>query len=240
MKFALTVAGFDPTGGAGILRDVLTFKEFGFYGCAVITANTAQNTKGVKEVVFQDESLIAEQITLLEEEIEFSGVKLGLPHSSIRLNEFISRKIKSWKVPSVLDPVLSPTFGKRFVLNPEVLKPLIDASIAVTPNFREFRELSDILKDYEGYIIVKGIDEGTKVKDILIKKGAVLKEIIHKKDEKEVRGTGCAFSSSLLCFLMSGLSIEKSFERSVEYLKEVRKRSRKTSKWKQSIYFGDI
>jgi len=74
VKFALTVAGFDPTGGAGILRDVLTFKELGFYGCAVITANTAQNTKGVKEVVFQDESLIAEQITLLEEEIEFSGV----------------------------------------------------------------------------------------------------------------------------------------------------------------------
>ena len=77
------------------------------------------------------------------------------------------------------------------------------------------------------------------VKDILLKKGAILKEIVHEKDEKEVRGTGCAFSSSLLCFLMSGLSIEKSFERSVEYLKEARKRSRKMNKMSQNIYSNE-
>ncbi len=233
MKFALTVAGFDPTGGAGVLRDILTFREFGIHGCSIITANTAQNTKGVKGIVFESERLIVEQLELLEEEIRFCGVKIGLPHRSLRVNEVISERLKRWNIPVVFDPVLSPTFGEEFISDVHAVKPLIDASLVLTPNYDEFNKIGEFLKDFKGYVAVTGIVEGSKVKDLLMKDGVILKEISHRKDEKIVRGTGCAFSSSLLSFLVSGFSVEKSFEKSIEYLKDYRKNSFKTEKMKQ-------
>jgi len=235
MRFLLSVAGFDPSGGAGIVRDILTFSRFGFYGCSVITANTAQNTKGVEDFVFQDGSFLLKQLDLLLEEFDFSGVKFGLSHSSLWVNEEVSERVKGLNVPVVLDPVISPTLGRGFIEEVDVLKPLISAATVVTPNVDEFGKLDHLLRGFDGYVVVKGIVEGESVKDLLMKGGEVVDSVSHTYEPKKVRGTGCAFSSSFLCFLAEGFSVREAFRKAAEYLEDYRRRAFKTEKMKQSL-----
>lgn len=221
--FLLTIAGFDPTGGAGILRDIRTFNHFGFYGIAVITVNTAQNTKGVKAFRFEDGDLILKQLELILEEITVKGVKLGIPHIERKTNEKIAEIISDLCVPVVFDPVLSPTFGKVFIEEKEVVDPLISASTVITPNENEYKILKSILEDFKGYIVLKGVKSGSYVEDQLIKNGEILSRVKHKRDNLVVRGTGCAFSSALLSLLAKGSSISEAFEKASKFLELYRK-----------------
>ena len=221
--FLLTIAGFDPTGGAGILRDIRTFSHFGFYGTAVITVNTAQNTKGVKAFRFEDGGLILKQLELTLEVVTVRGVKLGIPHIDREINEKVAELISSLKVPVVFDPVLSPTFGKVFIEEKEVVKPLISASTVVTPNENEYKILKSLLEDFKGYIVLKGVKSGSYVEDQLIKNGEMLSRVKHKRDNLVVRGTGCAFSSALLSLLAKGSSVSEAFEKASKFLELYRK-----------------
>jgi len=225
LEFLLSIAGFDPTGGAGILRDIRTFNYFGFYGTAVITANTAQNTKGVKKISFVDGRLIEEQLRLIAEEFNIKGVKIGIPHIDYSVNRKIADFIGRLKIPVVFDPVISPTFGKRFIEKPETILPLIEVSTVITPNFKEFEILKPLLKRHRNFTVVKGILKGNLVEDHLLKAGNVVSKVPHKKDDLTVRGTGCAFSSALLCFLVKGYPIETAFKEAAGFLETFRRES---------------
>ncbi|TCK03348.1 hydroxymethylpyrimidine/phosphomethylpyrimidine kinase [Phorcysia thermohydrogeniphila] len=233
MKFLLSIAGFDPTGGAGILRDIRTFNYFGFYGTAVITANTAQNTKGVKKLSFVDGELIEEQLQLIVEEFRIEGVKVGIPHVDYEVNRKVAEFLKELRVPVVFDPVISPTFGKRFIEKPETILPLIEVSTVITPNLGEFEILKPLLKEYTGFIVVKGIPKGDFVEDHLLKADNVISKVSHKKDNLTVRGTGCAFSSALLCSTVKGYSVEAAFREAAKFLEVFRKDSFKKGSMKQ-------
>ncbi len=221
--FLLTIAGFDPTGGAGILRDIRIFNHFGFYGTAVITVNTAQNTKGVKAFRFEDGALILKQLELILEEITVKGVKIGIPHIERKTNEKIAEIISNLCVPVVFDPVLSPTFGKVFIEEEEVVEPLISISTVVTPNENEYKIIKSPLKGFKGYIVLKGVKSESYVEDQLIKNGEMLSRVKHKRDNLVVRGTGCAFSSALLSLLAKGSSISEAFEKASKFLELYRK-----------------
>ncbi len=221
--FLLTIAGFDPTGGAGILRDIRIFNHFGFYGTAVITVNTAQNTKGVKAFRFEDGVLILKQLELILGEITVKGVKIGIPHIERKTNEKIAEIISNLCVPVVFDPVLSPTFGKVFIEEEEVVEPLISISTVVTPNENEYKIIKSPLKGFKGYIVLKGVKSESYVEDQLIKNGEMLSRVKHKRDNLVVRGTGCAFSSALLSLLAKGSSISEAFEKASKFLELYRK-----------------
>jgi hydroxymethylpyrimidine/phosphomethylpyrimidine kinase len=223
LKFLLSIAGFDPTGGAGILRDIRTFNYFGFYGTAVITVNTAQNTKGVKKLSFVDGEVIEEQLKLIVEEFKIEGVKVGIPHVDYSVNKKIANFTSKLKVPVVFDPVISPTFGKRFIEEPETILPILRVSTVITPNFKEFKILKPLLKEYTGFIVVKGIPNGDFVEDHLLKADNVISKVSHKKDNLTVRGTGCAFSSALLCFIVKGYSVEAALKEAAKFLEVFRK-----------------
>ncbi len=232
MKFLLTIAGFDPTGGAGILRDIKTFNYFGFGGVAVITVNTAQNTKGVVSFEFQNGRLIEKQIELIAEEMKVLGVKIGIPHRKLEVNRLIASAIKEFNVPVVFDPVLSPTFGKEFIDKVDVIAPLVEVATVVTPNYKEFLALKKANLELS-CVIVKGVPKGNEVSDVLMERGMELKRIIHPRDSKEVRGTGCAFSSALLSLMVLGFELEEAFSRTVEFISRYREKSFKSKNMEQ-------
>ncbi len=234
-EFLMSIAGFDPTGGAGILRDIRTFWNFGFLGCGALTANTVQNTKGVKEVEFVKGEFLISQIEKVLEEVPVLGVKVGLPHRELKVNLYIKEKLEKLQVPIVFDPVVAPTFGKEFVNNLKAIEPLIDASDFLTPNEREYTLLKDFFKEKVSRksLIVKGIKEGNRVYDLLIERGKVLAKVEHQKDSLEVRGTGCAFSSAFLCLLVKGSKLREAFKEAVNFVREYRKKSFKLKGWKQ-------
>ena len=213
-EFLLTVAGFDPTGGAGILRDYATFRHFGFLGCGVITANTAQNTKGVKALEFVRGELIKEQLELILEEIPVKGVKIGLPHRGW-VNRVIAEKVGGLGVPVVFDPVLAPTYGKEFVEDLTEIAPLIEVATVITPNYSEFERLRPVFGELfkEKTVVVKGAPKNDdEVEDLLIIKGEVVSRISHKRDGRVVRGTGCFFSSCLLSLALKLKSLKNAFK----------------------------
>ena len=221
MQFLVSVAGFDPTGGAGVLRDIKTFNYFGFLGGAVVTANTVQNTKGVKEFQYVDGSFILHQLNAILEDFSPKGVKVGIPHGEYRVNKEIAALIYSLSIPVVFDPVLSPTFGKEFVENLEVIRPLIDVSTVLTPNYSEFLKLRELLQ--RKTFIVKGWPYGDKVCDVLFVNGKEVGRVCHERDNRVVRGTGCAFSSALTALLAKGLNLEEAFREAVDFITEYRR-----------------
>ncbi len=222
-NFLLTVAGFDPTGGAGILRDVRTFNIFGFLGTAVITVNTSQNTKGVLSVSFTDGELLLQQIDLIFDEIDVRGVKVGIPHRDRDVNEKIAERLRDLDVPVVFDPVLSPTFGKSFIDRISVISPLIDVATVLTPNVDEYRLIGDFVRGKN--LVLKGIPKGDLVCDRLFIEGELVSEVCHRRDGRVVRGTGCAFSSSLTALLAKGKPLSEAFLESSKFLEEYRRKS---------------
>ncbi|WP_297447093.1 hydroxymethylpyrimidine/phosphomethylpyrimidine kinase [Desulfurobacterium sp.] len=231
----LTIAGFDPTGGAGILRDISTFRHFGFYGTAVITANTSQNTKGVTDVLFQPPELIKKQIKAVDEDFSIAGIKIGLPHYDKTLNTWIAEFITEKKIPAVFDPVLKPTLGKAFVKKIETIEPLMKASTVITPNYSEYQKLRGYLKSFRGSIVVKGIFENNTVKDILIQNGKKTEIISHTlRSGEEVRGTGCAFSSALLALIIKK-DLKTAFREASQFLQDFRKKALSLESRKQKI-----
>ncbi len=221
MGFLLSVAGFDPTGGAGVLRDVRTFSYFGFLGGAVVTVNTVQNTKGVKGLSFVEGSFLLSQLKTVLEDFSPEGVKVGIPHRERSVNEEISEIISSLSVPVVFDPVLSPTFGVSFVEKVDTIKPILNVSTLITPNYTEFLKIEEFLK--RKTFIVKGWPYGDRICDVLFVNGREIDRVCHERDNRVVRGTGCAFSSALTALLAKGLGLKEAFREAVDFITEYRR-----------------
>ncbi len=225
MKCILSIAGFDPTGGAGVLRDTKTFIKFGFYPCAVVSVNTVQNSNGVVNLRFESKDMILNGLKLVLDEMPIAGVKIGIPHREREVNQSISDLLRGLRVPIVFDPVVAPTLGRRFIENISVMKPIIDISTVVTPNFKEFKQLENLFLDYNGFLIVKGRLHNDYVEDVLLRNGSKISEVLHKKSNYEVRGTGCAFSSILTSLLALGFTMENAFKKASNLLEDYRRKS---------------
>jgi hydroxymethylpyrimidine/phosphomethylpyrimidine kinase len=128
MKTALTIAGSDPSGGAGIQADLKTFQAHGVFGMSVITAVTVQNTRKVYGVQEIDPQIVFDQILYLFEDISINAVKIGMV-SSVVLIETIAKALKRVNPPAVvLDPVMISKSGYR-LLNRDAQKALIANSL---------------------------------------------------------------------------------------------------------------
>jgi hydroxymethylpyrimidine/phosphomethylpyrimidine kinase len=235
MQKVLTIAGSDPSGGAGIQADLKVFKAFEVYGMAVITALTSQNTEGVHDIMGVPPEFVESQLISLISDINIDAVKTGMLYSPETI-DIISRVFNKHKVKNlVVDPVIKSSTGTLFIKEGAIEKikmTLFPLATIVTPNIYEASVLSgisitDINEMKQAAKILKAL--GTKTVIITgghLEKEAVDlfydgKEFFEMKGEKikgTYHGTGCVFSAAITASLASGYSIMDSALRAKDFV----------------------
>jgi hydroxymethylpyrimidine kinase / phosphomethylpyrimidine kinase / thiamine-phosphate diphosphorylase len=222
VQAALTIAGSDSSGGAGIQADMKTMSALGIYSCTVITAITAQNTLNVDHIFPLSADIIKKQIMSVLSDIPIHAIKIGMVYNN-EIITAVSDMLKNSKIPIVLDPIISAGTGAR-LLEQEFLSDfkikLLPFCDVVTPNIHEAEKLSGIKIKNENDIkntalkiqklgaknvVVKGghfkNNDKVIVDTILNERGkfALIKNPRMKIDE--MHGSGCNFSAALTAFL---------------------------------------
>ena len=236
MKTALTIAGSDCSGGAGIQADLKTMTMNGVYGMSAITALTAQNTMGVRGVEEVTREFLAQQIDAVFEDIRPDAVKIGMV-SSKELIQTISHRLKAHKAENiVVDTVMVATSGARLISEDaiETLKEcLIPLSTVVTPNIPEAEVLAgtcirceeDMLcaakkigDDYHCAVLLKGGHSVNDSNDLLYENGRYRWFKGKRIDNPNTHGTGCTLSSAIAANLAKGYDLEASVQRAKDYI----------------------
>ena len=236
MKTALTIAGTDPSGGAGIQADIKTMTANGVFATCAVTALVAQNTTGVKSIVECTPDFLAEELDCVFTDIFPDAVKTGMV-SSIPLIETIAAKLKEYGAKNlVVDPVMVATSGDRLISEDAVsaLKELLlPLATVLTPNIPEAEILSGmtitdatgmeaaakyISEKYGCAVLCKGGHKVNDADDLLWRNG--FGKWFHGKriDNPNTHGTGCTLSSAIASNLAKGYDLDESVERAKEYI----------------------
>ena len=225
-KPLLSVAGYDPSSGAGVLLDLSLFRRFGYRGMAVLTAVTAQNTREVREFRCLPAPFIARQYQTLANEVSFAGIKVGMIGCRKTLPVLCAILEENNGIPVVVDPVFQSTsgawlLGKKAV--PLFLSKIRGKISVLTPNLREaglicghrvrnlddMKEAARIISDrVQSPCYIKGGHLEKRAVDLLFD-GKCERLFEKEKIKKNVHGTGCFLSASLLCYLAKGLPLAK-------------------------------
>lgn len=238
-KRALTIAGSDPSGGAGIQADLKTFSACGCYGMTVITAVVDENTIGVTDVHPIPVSFVSGQIKSVLDDIGADAIKIGMLHSS-ELIRAVKETLQKYNINNiVLDPVMVATSGDK-LLQDEAIETLKNELIpyvrVITPNIPEAEILIEqkITSQQDLPLIVKDLSFNRSV-SVLLKAGhltedelvdvfynAETDEVIELKSKRietrNTHGTGCTFSSAVAAFLAHGLSLNDAVRNAKEYM----------------------
>ncbi len=236
MKTALTIAGSDSSGGAGIQADIKTMTMNGVYAMSAITALTAQNTTGVTGIMEVSPSFLAEQIDDIFNDIRPDAVKIGMV-SSGRLIEVISEKLRAYAAENiVVDPVMVATSGARLISEDAVafLKTkLLPIASVVTPNIPEsevlagikIRKPEDMVKaaetisgKYGCAVLCKGGHNMNDANDLLYAYGQYRWLKGRRIDNPNTHGTGCTLSSAIAANMAKGFDLFTSVERAKSYI----------------------
>ena len=219
---ALSIAGSDPSGGAGIQADLKTFSALGAYGTTVITALTAQNTRGVTGVHVVPPDFVAQQLDTLAEDVRIDAIKIGMLATAELagvVGEFLTQQARSARPYVVLDPVMVATSGDRLLDESAVaaVRELLPLADLVTPNVAEAAVLLDTepARDLEALaaqahalvaagarrVLAKGGHGMPDATDVLADKtaeaGAIVTFVGRRVDTQNTHGTGCSLSSAL-------------------------------------------
>jgi hydroxymethylpyrimidine/phosphomethylpyrimidine kinase len=232
-KHLLTIAGFDPSGGAGTLLDIRVFESLGFRGCAVLTALTAQNPVKLKKILPLSGAFLRRQYEMLSETFRFSGIKVGMAGSGEALAAALRILSKQDRIPRVIDPVLHSSSGVR-LLEARAARRLLEMADAkaslITPNLQEASFLSGRAvrtpEEMEGAAVrifemcgipclVKGGHLKGEAADILFD-GKQAVRYRHPRKKKDVHGTGCFLSAAILAHLASGVPLKKACARGID------------------------
>lgn len=236
MRTALTIAGTDPSGGAGIQADIKTMTANGVYAMSAVTALVAQNTTGVKSIVECTPEFLAEQLDCVFTDIFPDAVKTGMV-SSIALIETIADKLTAYGARTlVVDPVMVATSGDRLISQDavETLKArLLPIAAVITPNIpeaellsgREIRtagDMEDAAKAiYDGYgcaVLCKGGHSLNDANDLLWQGSEGRWFQGRRIDNPNTHGTGCTLSSAIASNLAKGYGLAEAVERAKTYL----------------------
>jgi len=236
MKTALTIAGSDCSGGAGIQADLKTMIMNGVYAMSAITAMTAQNTTGVFAVQESTPEFLRQQIDAVFEDIYPDAVKIGMV-SSVELIAVIADRLKHYRARNVVvDPVMVATCGSA-LMKSNAVKTLTDALLPVaalvTPNIPEAQVLSgmtinskeDMAAAAETIsnachcaVLLKGGHSIQDANDLLYSDGKVVWFEGKRIDNPNTHGTGCTLSSAIASNLAKGLSLEESVQKAKDYI----------------------
>lgn len=236
MKTALTIAGSDCSGGAGIQADIKTMTTNGVYGMSAITALTAQNTTGVTGIMEVTPEFLEKQLDSIFMDIYPDAVKIGMV-SSAKLIKVISEKLKFYHAKNiVVDPVMVSTSGSKLIQSEaiETLKTfLFPQAVLLTPNIPEASVLSGIsIKDdadmikaaeiisneYGCSVLCKGGHSVNDANDLFYSKGTYRWFVGERIDNENTHGTGCTLSSAIASGLAKGMDLETSIKFAKEYI----------------------
>lgn len=242
MSIALTIAGADPTGGAGIQADIKTFEAFGVMGLSAITALTAQDGNAVASTRPVSPAFLKEQISVLCKKFKIDAMKIGMLGTAKNARA-VTELIKEYRLKNiVLDTVLRSTGGYPLIKGDGIkaIKEMLAFVTIATPNLHEASMISGIgIKDTEGmeeaakaiadfgprYVLLKGGHLKTDPVDILYdgKKFEYFHGKRLKGDAERLHGTGCILSAGIAAGLAKGGSAEKAVEGAREFLMRVLK-----------------
>lgn len=238
MKTALSIAGSDPSGGAGIQADLKTMTCNGVYAMSVITALTAQNTTGVTGIVNIDPEFVRKQIEMVFSDIRPDAVKVGMT-SSAALMKVIAEELKKNHARNiVIDPVMVATSGS-VLMDPDALQTLktelLPVADVITPNIPEAETLTGMKirsredmekaavrlgKAHHTAVLLKGGHLVEDANDLLFDGEELTWFYGEKIDTPNTHGTGCTLSSAIAANLAKGFDLQESVERSKAYLSE--------------------
>lgn len=236
---ALTIAGSDSGGGAGIQADLKTFSALGCFGMSAITALTAQNTRTVTGIFPVPPEFIGKQIDAVMEDIGTDAVKIGMLHSPDVI-ETVARKLVQWQSPNiVLDPVMISKSGDKLLRDDAVkaLKTvLIPEATIITPNLPEASVLLDWEVETREDMVRAAKELATLGCDNVLLKGGHLdhedsSDLLYQKSTDTLtefpgsriqtvnsHGTGCTLSSALCANLAKGIGLETAVQNAKSYI----------------------
>ena len=236
MKTALTIAGSDCSGGAGIQADLKTMTMNGVYAMSAITALTAQNTTGVRAIQESTPDFLKPQLDAIFEDIYPNAVKIGMVASS-ELIHVIADRLRHYEAKNiVVDPVMVATSGSALMKNDAVqtlIEELLPISTLVTPNIPEAQVLSGlnietkedmivaakhIGDNYHCAVLLKGGHSINDANDLLYANGELHWFEGKRIDNPNTHGTGCTLSSAIASNLANGYTLTESVQRAKDYI----------------------
>lgn len=236
IRKALTIAGSDSGAGAGIQADLKTFAALGVYGTSAITAITAQNTRGVTQVVEVSASCVAAQIDAVVSDIGAHALKTGML-ANARIINTVADKIQQYRLKNlVVDPVMVATSGDLLIKKNAVAAlrtRLIPLAITVTPNIPEAEELTGMTlrhaEDVEESarriiamgartVVIKGGHWDGPATDLYYDGGKFLHLRARRIKTKNTHGTGCTFSAAIAAYLARGETIQNAVALSKKFI----------------------
>lgn len=235
---ALTIAGSDPSGGAGIQADLKAFHQFGVYGEAVITVVTVQNTRTVARVEALPADLVAAQIVAVVEDVPPAAAKLGAL-GNIAILEAIAHEARGFQFPLVVDPVMVSKHGTPLVSDDaqaSLIAQLIPLAHLLTPNLQEAMMLTrlevnslDSMKDAarslqdlgaRNVLIKGGHLDGPALDLLLAADGQFHQFSSGRIDTPNTHGTGCTYSAAITAGLAKGIPLPVAIGRAKQYVTE--------------------
>jgi hydroxymethylpyrimidine/phosphomethylpyrimidine kinase len=233
----LTIAGSDPSGGAGIQADLKTATTLGVYGASVITALTAQNTRGVRGIHAVPPAFIAAQYEAVVSDLDVRAAKIGMlgPVGAV---EAVAAMLRERPVPHVvLDPVMIASSGDRLIpadAADAIRELLLPIAGVVTPNIPEAAALTGIEIDSvdgmreagralvglgaEAALVKGGHLAGAESIDVLVTASGSRELALPRIETNNTHGTGCTLSSAIACQLVRGLELEDAVAEARRYL----------------------
>ena len=240
MRTALTIAGSDSSGGAGIQADIKTMMANGVYAMSAITALTAQNTTGVTAIMEASPEFLKEQLDNVFTDIRPDAVKIGMVAAS-GLIETIAERLQHYHAENVVvDPVMVATSGARLISEEAIetlTARLLPLASVVTPNIPEaevlcgmdagtilteddmIRAAKHISETYDCAVLLKGGHSVNDANDLLYRPDGQYKWFRGKRiDNPNTHGTGCTLSSAIASNLAKGYDMDTAVERAKEYI----------------------
>ena len=239
---AMTIAGSDSGGGAGIQADLKTFAALGVYGTCAVTAVTAQNTRGVFAIAEVPEEVVIAQIDVTLEDIGAHAVKTGML-SAASIVEVVANRLEAWGLPLVVDPVMVAKSGDH-LLQPNAVsmlkRQLLPLATVATPNvpeaevlsgrsiqsLEEAREAAKAIADLgPRVVVVKGGHLPGEPVDVIWDGYAIHELEAGRIDTRNTHGTGCTFSAAIAAHLALGATPLEAVRGAKAYLTEALRES---------------
>ena len=239
MRTALTIAGSDSSGGAGIQADIKTMLANGVYAMSAITALTAQNTTGVTAIMDVTPDFLKEQMENVFTDIRPDAVKIGMVSASPLIETIAEELKKNHAANIVVDPVMVATSGAKLISDEAVAtlkEKLLPLATVLTPNIPEAEVLADLMpgsirneedmlsaartisENYHCAVLCKGGHQINDANDLLYHDGTYRWFYGKRIDNPNTHGTGCTLSSAIASNLAKGCDLETAVQRAKEYI----------------------
>lgn len=259
-RVPLSIAGSDPSGGAGLQADMKTFLRFGLSGAGVVTALTVQSPAGVRAVEPVDAKVVRAQLATLLEDVRPAAVKIGMLPSAevVRVVARVLGPLARRGIPIVIDPVLASSSGRRFLPEDDVAaftRLLMPMATLLTPNLDEAAELAgldaaDARRDLE-QVVRTLLRKGAR--NVLVKgghlRGSESVDVLGTSDEiimfsaprvprrRRVQGTGCMLSSAIAASLALGAELEDAIGQAKQFVTQAIEDARQVGRGARQLDF---